>query len=180
MGMYAAILLDLALPQSDKRLYSFIETDGCFADGIALATGCTLGHRTLRLIDYGKVATTFVDTQTEHAIRFAPHPLARTRAGEYAPNAESHWRAQLEGYQIMPYAELFQAHEVILNLSIKAIISQPGVRVTCSVCGEEILNQRELKLGDQVVCQSCAPEGESYWSVVGEPLDVIAHENRAD
>ena len=51
------------LPQTDKRLYTFVETDGCFADGVMVATGCSLGHRTLRLIDYGKVAATFVDTR---------------------------------------------------------------------------------------------------------------------
>jgi formylmethanofuran dehydrogenase subunit E len=162
MGMYAALLLDLALPQSDKRLYTFVETDGCFVDGIAVATGCSLGHRTLRLIDYGKVAATFVDTQSERAIRIAPHALARTRAKHYASDVESHWRAQLEAYQIMPFAELFHASEVTLNLSLKALISQPGVRVRCSICGEEILNQREIKRGDGVICQSCA--GDSYWS----------------
>jgi formylmethanofuran dehydrogenase subunit E len=43
MGLYAAELLGLALPQSDKRLFTIVETDGCFADGVSVATGCTLG-----------------------------------------------------------------------------------------------------------------------------------------
>ena len=43
MGMLAGELLGLELPQTDKRLITFVETDGCFADGVAVATGCTLG-----------------------------------------------------------------------------------------------------------------------------------------
>jgi formylmethanofuran dehydrogenase subunit E len=161
MGMYAAALLGLPLPQTDKRLYTLIETDGCFADGISVATGCWLGHRTLRLMDYGKVAATFADSETGHAVRIRPHPQARTRAAEIFPEAQSHWQAQLEAYQIMPDETLLQAQEVALNVSLKALISRPGVRVTCSVCSEEILNERELLVEGQPVCRGCA--GENYW-----------------
>jgi formylmethanofuran dehydrogenase subunit E len=175
MGMYAAELLDLPLPQTDKRLYTLVETDGCFSDGVMVATGCSLGHRTLRLIDYGKVAATFVDMETGRGVRIAPHPLARTRALEYAPTIESHWRAQLEAYQIMPLSQLFQAGEVTLNLSLKALISQPGLRVTCSVCDEEILNQREINLAGRIVCQSCS--GDSYWSAVEETTQTVIAES---
>jgi formylmethanofuran dehydrogenase subunit E len=62
IGMYAGELLGLELPQTDKRLYTFVETDGCFADGVSVAAGCWLGRRTMRLMDYGKVAAVFVDT----------------------------------------------------------------------------------------------------------------------
>lgn len=161
IGMYAAEVLRLDLPQSDKRVYAFVETDGCFADGVAVASGCWLGRRTMRLIDYGKVAATFVDTHTDQAVRIWPQPLARARAAHYAPGSSSDWQAQLEGYQRMPAAELLSACEVDLTVHLAAIISRPGVRVNCSVCGEEILNERELLLGGDAVCQSCA--GDSYW-----------------
>jgi formylmethanofuran dehydrogenase subunit E len=162
MGLYAGLLFDLMLPQTDKRLYTFIETDGCFADGIAVASGCALGHRTLRLIDYGKVAATFVDTETERALRIVPHSLARARAAQMLPERETHWRAQLEAYQIMSDIDLFQVEQVALNLSLTKLISRPGVRVNCALCGEEILNEREVVLAGQTLCQSCAEE--SYWS----------------
>jgi formylmethanofuran dehydrogenase subunit E len=64
MGIYAAELLALDLPQNDKRLFTFVETDGCLIDGLAVATGCWVGNRTMRVIDYGKSAATFVDTLT--------------------------------------------------------------------------------------------------------------------
>ncbi|MBZ0289683.1 MAG: TraR/DksA C4-type zinc finger protein [Anaerolineae bacterium] len=174
MGMYAAELLGLELPQSDKRLYAFVETDGCFADGVAVASGCWLGHRTMRLMDYGKVAATFVDTQTERAVRIWPHPGARARAALYAPDAKSRWHAQLAAYQTMPTAELLCAADVHLNLSLEALISRPGVRETCSICGEEILNEREVLLNHQIVCRSCADGG--YCQSIASSMVAGAHE----
>jgi formylmethanofuran dehydrogenase subunit E len=168
MGMYAAALLNLDLPQTDKRLFTFVETDGCFSDGVAVATGCWLGHRTMRLMDYGKVAATFVDTQTGRAIRVSPNPESRARAAEYLPDVASRWHAQLEAYQTMQVEELLCTMEVSLKVSMKAIISRHGVRVTCERCGEEILNEREKIAGGQVLCATCA--GDSYWEVQGVGL----------
>ncbi|RMG81603.1 MAG: formylmethanofuran dehydrogenase, partial [Chloroflexi bacterium] len=34
MGVLAAKLFDLPLPQTNKRLLAIVETDGCFADGV--------------------------------------------------------------------------------------------------------------------------------------------------
>jgi formylmethanofuran dehydrogenase subunit E len=163
MGMYAAELLNLELPQSDKRLYTFVETDGCFADGVAVATGCWLGHRTLRLMDYGKVAATFVDTETGRAVRIWPHPDAREQAVCCLPTAPNRWQAQLEAYQTMPTAVLLCAAQVNLNLSMQALVSRPGIRQTCSVCAEEILNEREVIVSGQILCHSCADGG--YYQV---------------
>jgi formylmethanofuran dehydrogenase subunit E len=156
MGVYAGELLELALPQTGKRLYTFVETDGCFVDGITAATACSLGHRTLRLMDYGKVAATFVDTETARAIRISPSPDSRRRAVEYAPAAPNRWRAQLAAYQTMPAAELLCYGEVELTLDLNASIGKPGVRVNCSQCGEEILNLREVHRNGRVLCQACA------------------------
>jgi formylmethanofuran dehydrogenase subunit E len=40
MGLCAAALLGLDLPQSDKRLLTIVETDGCFTTGLSVATNC--------------------------------------------------------------------------------------------------------------------------------------------
>lgn len=181
MGMYAAELLGLDLPQQDKRLYAFVETDGCFADGVAVATGCWLGHRTMRLMDFGKAAATFVDTCTEQAFRIYPNPSARATARARMPDAQSRWHAQLAAYQIMPVDELLCAQEVTLTLSMQAILSRPGVRVNCERCGEEVLNEREITVAGKVLCRACA--GESYYvetelllpdSVLGTTPDIRA------
>src|SRR5208283_4160802 len=139
MGVYAAEILSLELPQQDKRLLAFVETDGCFADGVSAATGCTMGHRTMRLVDYGKVAVTFVDTCDGRAIRLSPAPDARLRAVAAAPAAANRWQAQLQAYQVLQNKEMFWFQEVRLNLDLDAIVGEPGMRVNCSACSEEIL-----------------------------------------
>jgi formylmethanofuran dehydrogenase subunit E len=142
-GMLAARLFWVELPQKERRLFAFVETDGCFADGVAVASGCRLGKRTLRLVDYGKVAVAFVDTRTDKAVRVWPNPTARERAWKYAPDAPDNWHAQLEGYKRMPTCELLLFEEVRLLVSMESIISRPGLRAICEMCGEEIMNGRE-------------------------------------
>jgi formylmethanofuran dehydrogenase subunit E len=156
MGLQAGELLGLELPQTGKRLYAFIETDGCFADGITAATACSVGHRTLRLMDEGKVACTFGDSGSGRALRIWPSPDSRTRALEYAPHAPNRWRAQLEGYQVMPASELLCVQEVELLVDLNALIGKPGVRVNCGRCGEEILNGREISSDGKILCRGCA------------------------
>ncbi len=166
MGLLAGEILGLDLPQSDKRLLTIVETDGCGADGIAVATGCWVGHRTMRIEDYGKVAATFVDTLTHRAVRIVPQTQSRQLACEYAPEAHSKWEAQLLGYQRMPAGELLSAQTVRLDMPVEQIISRAGERMTCESCGEEIMNERQVIRDGVVLCKSCA--GSSYYSVVAE------------
>jgi formylmethanofuran dehydrogenase subunit E len=161
MGILAGQSLALELPRTDKRLLVLTETDGCFADGVSVATGCWLGRRTMRLMDYGKVAATFIDTHSSLAIRIAPHAQARANAKALFPHL-SKWSAYLEGYKVLPDTELLVVQAVNLTFSLEKLLSHAGARVTCAVCSEEILNGREVIQNRQVICQSCA--GDSYWT----------------
>jgi formylmethanofuran dehydrogenase subunit E len=161
MGLYAGELLGLTLPQADKRLYTIMETDGCAADGVAVAVNCWVGRRTMRIEDYGKVAATFVDTATGRALRIVPRPTVRQAACTYAPEAVNKWDAQLIGYQLMPAGEMFDVREVVLRTPIEAIISRPGRKAHCEVCGEEIMNEREVVHDGVTLCRACA--GASYY-----------------
>lgn len=160
IGLHAGELLGVELPRRDKRLYLFVETDGCVADALSVATGCWLGHRTLRLIDHGKVAATLVDTADGRAVRVWPHPAARSRAASYAPDARDRWHQQLEGYEAMPAGELLCSAPVRLAVDLDALRSRPGRRVACGACGEEIVNERESLVAGSPWCRSCA--GEPY------------------
>lgn len=163
MGLLAGERLGLELPQADKRLLVIIETYGCAADGIAVACNCWVGRRTLRVEDYGKVAATFVDTHTGAALRLVPQPQARQLARAYAPRARSPWEAQLLGYQCMPANELLAAIPVRLKTPLAQIISRAWLKTLCQVCGEEILNQREVERQGRVLCRACA--GEAYYTL---------------
>lgn len=164
MGLLGRRSLDLEHTYERKRLLALVETDGCAADGIAVATDCWVGRRTLRVIDYGKVAATFIDTYTERAVRIAPQAGVRERAAAYAPESATHWEAQLLGYQHMPDHELLVVRAVALTFSLEQLLSKEGRRVTCEKCGEEIINEREVYRNGTVLCRACA--GNCYYWVL--------------
>ena len=161
IALFAGEYLDIELPREDKRLFVFVETDGCALDGIAVTTGANVGKRTMRILDFGKVAATFVDTKSGEAVRIVPRAGIRGFARNYAPDARNRWTAQLEGYQLMPAHELLLAEPVQLTIDLERLISRAGVRVNCEVCGEEIMNEREVVRNGMVLCRSC--DGDAYF-----------------
>lgn len=148
-------------PPPKKQLLAILETDGCFADGVTAASNCTVGHRTLRIEDYGKTGATFVDTRSGRALRVAPALDVRQLAVAFAPKDSRHFFAQMEAYQIMPDEELLVVTEVELTIPVEQIVSRPGIRANCARCGEEIINQREVSLGGIPFCRACA--GSAYY-----------------
>ncbi len=159
IGLAGMKALGFDAPPPKKRLLTIVESDGCFADGVIAATECTVGHRTLRVEDYGKIAATFVDVKTGHAVRVAPRLDVRQRAYEYAPDEPRHYFAQLQAYQVMPDEVLLTVYPVALSRPLEEIISRPGMRVNCAACGEEIINGREIYLDGAPYCIPCARAG---------------------
>ena len=155
IGLAGAAMLGFGTPRHDKRLLVIIETDGCFADGIEAATGCTMGHRTLRLEDYGKIGATFVDVKMETAVRVYPQLDVRQKARLYAPEERRRYFAQLVGYQRMPDDMLLVVQPVRLTTPAAQIVSRAGRRVNCGICGEEIINEREVWRGNMLLCKAC-------------------------
>jgi len=159
IGLAGMKALGFSEPPTKKQLLVISETDGCFVDGVIAATGCTVGHRTLRVEDYGKVAATFVDTKTSRMVRVAPRLDIREHACTFIPDEPRHYFAQMRAYQIMPNEEMLTIQEVVLNTPVDQIISRPGVRVNCDVCGEEIMNEREAHQHGLTLCVTCAHGG---------------------
>ena len=166
LGLTGLHTLQLEANQDGKRLLVITETDGCFVDGLIAATGCTVGHRTLRVKDYGKTAAVFVDTRTGQSVRVAPRVDIRERAYTYAACEPRHYFAQMQAYQVMPEAEMFTVQMVTLNVPVEQIISRPGMRVCCNICGDEIMNEREVRQNGLILCQACANGG--YYHVVSK------------
>lgn len=159
MGQAGLQALGFDAPPPGKRLLVIVETDGCFVDGLIAATGCAVGHRTLRVEDYGKVAATFVDTLTSTAVRLAPALDIRDKAYAYAPGEARHYFAQMQAYRVMPAAEMFSFSPVELTKPLDSILSRPGMRVNCDLCGEEIMNEREFVSDGMTLCLPCAQGG---------------------
>ena len=164
MGLAGLRAIELEAPMPRKAALVIVETDGCFADGVEVATGATVGHRTLRVADQGKIAAVFTNLQTRRTVRLAPRLDVRQRALAYAPDVRKKYYAQLKGYQVMPESELFAFQVIELDPDSKAIISRPGLRAKCSNCGEEIINERQVFFEGKVLCRTCA--GATYYRVL--------------
>jgi formylmethanofuran dehydrogenase subunit E len=178
MGLAGMAALRLEAPLSKEAGLVIVETDGCFVDGIEVTTGATVGHRTLRVGDYGKIAATFVSATSGRALRLWPRTQARQAAALYAPDAGDPYDAQVQGYQRMPEAELFCQQQVALTRSVEALISQPEIRVECDSCGEEIFNERQVIVGDGILCRPCAAGGYYVPARLAQPcpdLEAIAY-----
>ncbi len=139
-----------------KGLVVFVEIDRCAADAIQAVTGCSLGKRTLKHLDYGKMAATFVNVATGEAVRVVVRDDARERAGAYAPGVADPRQAQLAAYRIMPEGEL---------LSFTPVVIRPGwldrrrVRIFCQLCGEGVNYGREVVSDGLTLCRSCFAGG---------------------
>jgi formylmethanofuran dehydrogenase subunit E len=161
VGLAGIQALELEVPREDKRLLVIVETDGCFADGVEVATLATVGHRTLRIEDYGKIAATFVDASNGQAVRIAPRLNVRQQVWKYAQGEDRHYFAQLLAYQVMPEEELLSIQSVRLATPVEEIISHAGARARCDICGEDIINEREIQRNGMTLCHACA--GQAYY-----------------
>jgi formylmethanofuran dehydrogenase subunit E len=159
LGLAGLKALGFSEPPTGKRLLIIVETDGCFVDGLSAATNCTLGHRTLRVEDYGKTAAVFVDTVTAESWRVAPAAGIRAKAVAHAREETDSYAAQLQAYQSLPDEALFTVQPVLLNQSLAQLHSRPGLRVECALCGEEIMNEREVLKDGLHLCRTCANQG---------------------
>ena len=175
MGLLGLHALGFDELPARQRLWIITENDGCFADGVSAATGCTVGHRTLRVEDYGKTAAVFVDTVTGQALRVAPVLDIRQRAYDYAPNEPRHYFAQMQAYQTMPDEVMFTVQAVALNTTVAEIVSRPGVRTNCDACGEEIMNEREIKSDGMTLCRTCA-QGAYYHVPIAASQALLSQE----
>ena len=147
-----------------KRLLTFVEIDRCATDAVAMVTGCRLGKRSLKYLDYGKVAATFVDLQTDHAVRVVARDDAREKAKMLNGHLTNPYKQQLEAYKVMDDGELFTVQRVRVKLRPEDLRGRPRSRVACEECGEGINDGRESRVNGRVLCRSCA--GESYYEVL--------------
>ncbi|MCC7155488.1 MAG: TraR/DksA C4-type zinc finger protein [Bryobacterales bacterium] len=144
-----------------KRLVTYVEIDRCATDAIGLVTGCRLGKRSLKFMDFGKMAATFVDLHTGLAVRIVAKESSRERAKELYPEVTDKTAQQLKAYREMAAEELFDVHWVKVQVAPREMPGFKGPRIICVRCGEGISFQRELIMDGHPVCRACA--GERYY-----------------
>lgn len=142
-----------------KSIIVFVEMDRCATDAIQSVTGCSLGRRTMKFADYGKMAATFVNLKTGKAVRVVAKEDSRQKAKAYSPEIENKYVAQLEAYKNMSDSELFDVMEVNVTVRPEDMPGRPLRRIQCDSCGEHVQDMREVQRHGRVLCRPCADTG---------------------
>jgi formylmethanofuran dehydrogenase subunit E len=155
LALHGAALLGVEVPDGKKRLVVTVETDRCAVDAIQAVTGCRPGKRTMRLLDYGKLAATFIDQWEGRAIRVAARGELRELATARGL-AEDRHEAQRLAYLAMRPEELFDCGPADSAIAQFDLPGPPRRRVLCATCGEEVSDGREIPTESGSCCRPCA------------------------
>lgn len=144
-----------------KKLIVWVEIDRCMADAVSAVTGARLGKRSLKYVDYGKVAATFFNTETGKAIRLVARESSRSLADARHPEIEKRSARQFQTYREASDNELFSMEEVEVQYNESDTPGPPRSRVFCARCGEGVNDGREVRSSEdeQILCRPCAVGG---------------------
>ncbi len=168
MSMVGLAAIGITDPKGKDRkdFIVYVEIDRCATDAIQSVTGCTLGKRSLKFMDYGKMAATFLNIRSGAAFRVLAKEESRHKARQYFPEIEDRYGAQLKAYRIMPEGELFEVSRVSVNMRPEEMPGRPLGRVRCAACGEYVQDRREVEKNGRPLCRPCANGG--YFTLKGE------------
>ena len=143
-----------------KKFLVWVEIDRCMADAVGAVTGARLGRRSLKYLDYGKVAASFLNLETGAAVRITALDEARQLAEQRHPELESKKERQWQTYKQAEDKELFKFERVKILLDENDMPGRPRSRVICEICGEGINDGREvLSEAQRILCRPCAGSG---------------------
>ena len=144
-----------------KKLYVLVEIDRCATDAIQSVTGCSLGKRSMRWMDFGIMAATFVNLETGKAVRITAREESRELSKNYYPALANKYQQQLEAYKIMPEEELFSFQDVKADIPECDMPGRPMRRVQCENCADYVQDCREVEQDGKIICRACA--GQRYY-----------------
>ena len=139
-----------------KKFYVLVEIDRCATDAIQTVTGCSLGKRSLKWLDYGIMAATFVNLESGKAVRITALEESREHSKNYFPEIGDKYKQQLEAYRIMPEDQLFRVQNVRVTVPEEDMPGRPLRRVQCEQCGDWVQDCREIEQDGRILCIPCA------------------------
>ncbi len=159
MAMLGCNLIGLDNPSQMpqiKKIIVYVEIDRCAADAIAYVTGVKLGRRSLKFVDNGIMAATFVNLESGKAVRIVSTEESREMAARYAPEVSDMRQQQLEAYKVMPDEVLFSAEPVIVEVPVHDMPGPSRFKAECEKCGQVVRDKKEVLLNGRVLCRPCA------------------------
>lgn len=139
----------------------------CFADGVQVITGCTMGKGNIKKTHKGKWAVTLIDKKSNKAVRVTP------KAEAMMANKETEFFKNFREKGVPPT----QVPEDVVEPLVKKVMDAPEEMImdisevfdydwnepphsfagfVCDECGEMVVEQYGRIKGDQHVCIDCA------------------------
>jgi formylmethanofuran dehydrogenase subunit E len=143
------------LPQI-KKLIVYVEMDRCATDAISFVTGVKLGRRSLKFVDNGIMAATFVNLDTQKAFRITSTEESRDLVELYAPDISDQRQQQLDAYKKMSIDELFIVEEVFVDVPACDMPGPTRFKAVCARCNTVVRDKREVLKNDEILCKPCA------------------------
>ena len=167
-----------------KKLLVYVEMDRCTSDAIAFVTGVKLGRRSLKFMDYGIMAATFVNLEKEAAFRIISTEEARDLIPLYAPEIAEKRKQQIAAYRRMPDCVLFKVQKVRVPIAPCDLPGPTRSKMTCARCGQVVRDSREIIEEGRPLCRPCArgayfeaPEPVKWPDMSWSPGDETANDN---
>lgn len=174
MGLRTALAAMKALGVErapDGQLMALIEIDEdhcatCWADGVQVATGCTLGKGNIRKLHYGKWGLTLIDKRTQRAVRVVPKAAAMQK------NKESQFMAlrksgvpasQVPAEVVDPLVQMVSNAPDEMLLDIGEVMpyewqDAPHTfeSLVCQSCGEMMVERNARVKAGKTLCLPCS------------------------
>jgi formylmethanofuran dehydrogenase subunit E len=154
MARLAMDRLKIDNPLEYRDLIVYVEVDRCVSDAVYAVTGCTLGRRRMKWVDYGKMATTFYDLASKQGVRVV------VTGNNFPPTGED----PIAFWSDVPDEEVFTVENVTVDIPLEDLPGKPSSKLACENCGEKIMDGREKMVNDRVLCRACA--GDAYYKRV--------------
>ena len=127
-----------------KDLIVYVETDRCMTDAVQGVSGCGLGKRSLKYVDYGKFAATFVRLSTGEAYRV-------TTTKDFPKDLSVDEVLKLVSET--PDEEMLLLERVEVDIPENDLPGSAKERAVCSVCKERVMDGRAV-FKDSTLLQS--------------------------
>jgi formylmethanofuran dehydrogenase subunit E len=143
--------------QKSKNIIAYAEIDRCMTDAVMVITGCSLGRRSLKHVDYGKFAMTLVNQKTGRAVRAIVKQVFSNQGDK---------DKVLRQIASIPDEELVTLQDVEVTIPEYDLPGSPRKTAVCHACGERVMDGRDVVRDGITFCQGCAAG--TYYTEVKE------------
>jgi len=169
-----------------EEVVAIVETNSCFADGVQMVTGCSLGNNALIYRDFGKTAFTLAkrsgdgirvsalfdrvnkERSPEAARLWDKVVVKRGGSEDESKRLTELWRELSFKALDIPDDEVLVVKKVNIDLPAYARIF---ASFTCALCGESVMESRARLKDGRPVCLPCSSQ--AYYQLAGDGLSLV-------